>query len=80
MNEIKISKEAVEFGGIKLKVIEGGFGEDCKILTTNQIAEIHNMEIKHVNELFFNNIARFKEGVDFIDLKVVVGIDHKLLK
>ena len=80
MNEIKISKEVVEFGGIKLKVIEGGFGEGYKILTTNQIAEIHNMEVKHVNELFFNNVIRFKDGIDFIDLKVVVGIDHNLLE
>ncbi|MCT8896035.1 ORF6N domain-containing protein, partial [Clostridioides difficile] len=34
------------------------------------IAEIHNRELKHINELINNNIKRFKTNIDIIDLKV----------
>jgi len=69
-----------EFMGKSIKIIEGGFGEDCKVVTTLQLSEIHNVEIKHLNELFNNNINRFKENIDYIDLKVVATDDYKLLE
>ena len=69
-----------EFMGRNIKIIEGGFGEDCKVVTTLQLSEIHNVEIKHLNELFNNNINRFKENIDYIDLKVVATDDYKLLE
>lgn len=30
------------------------------------MAEIHNRELKHVNELINNNIKRFKDGIDIL--------------
>lgn len=79
MKELKV-KGTQEFMGKQIKVIEGGFGEDCKVVSTLQLSLIHDVEIKHLNELFNNNYSRFKEGIDYIDLKVVVGDDYKLLE
>ena len=79
MKELKV-KGTQEFMGKQIKVIEGGFGEDCKVVSTLQLSSIHDVEIKHLNELFNNNYSRFKEGIDYIDLKVVVGDDYKLLE
>ena len=56
----------------------GGFGEGKRCLIDKQIAEIHNMEIKHIRENINGNIKRFKQGVDYIDLKVVGDGDHNL--
>ena len=39
-----------EFMGKSIKIIEGGFGEDCKVVTTLQLSEIHNVEIKHLSQ------------------------------
>lgn len=58
-----------KINGKEIKVIEGGFGEGCKILTDKQIAEIHNMENKNVRSRINDNIIRFKDGIDIIDLK-----------
>ena len=53
------------------KLIEGGFGEGKRCLTDKAIAEIHNMEVKHVRELINKNIKRFKNNIDLVDLKQV---------
>lgn len=70
MNKI-IYKGVKEFNGKEIKVLEGGFGENKRILTEKQIANVHNMEIKEVRKsikrLVLNN--RMKEDVDFIDIK-----------
>ena len=67
MNELKISGTQI-FMGINIPIIEGGFGENCKVITTKTISEIHGVEIKRINELINNNIKRFKENIDIIDL------------
>lgn len=56
----------------EIPIIEGGFGEGKRCLTDKAIAEIHNMETRHVRELINRNITRFKNNIDFIDLK---GVD-----
>ena len=58
-----------EFMGKELPIIEGGFGDNCRILTDKQISEIHDMENKNVRARIKDNILRFKEGIDFIDIK-----------
>ena len=55
--------------GINIPVIEGGFGENQKVILAKTIAEIHEMELKKVNELINKNIDEFEHGVDIIDLK-----------
>lgn len=49
--------------------IEGGFGEDCKIILVKDIANIHNLQVKYINKQINNNRKRFKDGIDIIDLK-----------
>ena len=62
-----------EFNGKEIKVIEGGFGENCRVLTDRQISEIHDMEAyevrKSMNRLIEKN--RLKVDVDYIDLKSI---------
>lgn len=72
MNELVIRGEK-DFMGVKIKIVEGGFGENQRVLTDRMIAEIHGMENRHVRERINLNIKRFKENVDFIDLKQRVG-------
>lgn len=57
-----------QINGKEIKVIEGGFGEGQKILFGKQIAEIHSIEVKRINELINNNIKRFKVDIDVIDV------------
>ncbi|MDM8551956.1 ORF6N domain-containing protein [Desulfobacterales bacterium HSG2] len=44
-----------------------------------QVAELHDYELRHVNELVVNNLEWFDEGIDFIDLKsAIVTNDSKI--
>lgn len=52
----------------EIPVVCGGFGENKKCISDKSIAEIHNMQTRHVRELINRNINRFKESIDFIDL------------
>lgn len=71
-NDLIISGKQ-DFMGKEIPVIHGGFGENKKCICDKTIAEIHSMENKHVRERINQNIKRFKEDVDFIDLKQRVG-------
>lgn len=68
MNEIMI-KGTQEFMGKEIQVVLGGFGADKRVMLAKTIAEIHGVEVKAVNRLISNNISRFKESIDVIDLK-----------
>ena len=72
MNEIKVTGKQ-EFMGLDIPVILGGFGEGKKCISDKTIAEIHGMEPKHVRERISQNIKRFNENVDYIDMKQRVG-------
>lgn len=78
MNELKVTGKQ-DFMGKEIPVVLGGFGVGKKCISDKTIAEIHGMEIKHVRELINRNIARFKPGIDCLDLKVVVQNDDNLL-
>nr|MBA5588933.1 ORF6N domain-containing protein [Anaerobacillus isosaccharinicus]QOY38538.1 ORF6N domain-containing protein [Anaerobacillus isosaccharinicus] len=63
--------------------ITGGFGPNKKAMLVKHIADIHNKQLKHVNELINSNKHRFRENVDIIDVKqkkdfVVVLTDHNI--
>lgn len=49
--------------------IEGGFGQGKKAMLVKEIADIHNRPFGKVNELINNNIKRFKNSIDILDLK-----------
>lgn len=53
----------------EIPVVSGGFGENKKCISDKTVAEIHGMKTYHVREVINRNINRFKESIDFIDLK-----------
>lgn len=67
-----------QFMGKEIPVVLGGFGENCKVVTDKMVAEIHNTEAREVRRLIKDNLKRFKESIDFIDLKKGVGDTHTL--
>lgn len=77
MKQLKVNGTQ-QFMGKDIPVVLGGFGEGQKCICDKTIAEIHGMETKHVRERINQNIQRFKENVDFIDLKQRVGESHTL--
>lgn len=77
MNELRVTGKQ-KIGNIEFTGIEGGFGKEKKAMTVKDIAGIHGKEVKHVNELVNRNINRFKNGIDLLDLKVVVLNDYNL--
>ena len=68
MNEIKVVGKQ-KFMDKEIIQLEGGFGKGKRILTDKMVAEIHGIQNKHVRETINKNIKRFKESIDFIDLK-----------
>ena len=65
-----------EFMGKEIPVISGGFGEDRKCICDKTVAEIHNQPVPEIRRRINDNISRFKENIDFIDLKNVMGKSH----
>ena len=74
MNEITISGTQ-NFMGVKIPIIEGGFGDSKKSITDKSISEIHNTQNYKIRERINDNIKRFKEGIDYIDLKGILDTD-----
>lgn len=68
MNNLTI-KGTRKFSGIEIPVVLGGFGEDKKCLSDKTIAEIHNQPVPEIRKSIGRNIERFKENVDYIDLR-----------
>ncbi|MCM3223359.1 ORF6N domain-containing protein [Bacillus cereus] len=69
--------------GYQFTGIEGGFGKGKKAMLVKEIAEIHEKEVKHINQRINENRSRFKDGIDIVDLKGTtfeVGLtDHNIL-
>ena len=57
--------------GIEVPIVYGGFGKNQKVMLAKTVAEIHNIELKVVNQNIKRHINDdyFEEGIDFIDLK-----------
>ena len=56
-------KGTQEFLGKQIPVVYGGFGINQKVVLAKTIAEIHGMEVKHVNEDINNYRNRLKMGL-----------------
>lgn len=69
MNELKING-IQKFMGINIPVIEGGFGENCRVVSAKVISNIHKMRLSDVNASINRLIdrKRIKEGIDYINL------------
>lgn len=68
INKIML-KGQQEIMGIKVPVVEGGFGEGQKVMLAKTIAELHNIRLLDVNALINEHINEFQEGKDILDLK-----------
>ena len=77
MNEI-IIKGKQNFMGIDIPVVLGGFGANKKCISDKTIAEIHNQSTIAIRRRITDNIQRFRENVDIIDLKQRMGESHTL--
>lgn len=68
MNKILVKGTQI-FLGKEIPVIEGGFGENQKVMLVKTVAEIHRVALGDLNKLINNNINEFEFGIDIIDLK-----------
>ena len=69
----------MNFMGIDIPVVSGGFGEGKMCVTDKTVAEIHGQETREIRRRINDNIRRFKDGIDYIDLKIVVDESHNNL-
>lgn len=67
------------FMGMEIPVIEGGFGNGCKCITEKTISEIHDVPAREIRRLVKDHIIRFRNGIDYIDLKDVGNAHDNLL-
>lgn len=67
-NEILVTGKQT-FMNKEIPVVLGGFGEGKKCICDKIIADIHGINTFDVRRRITDNIKRFKENVDFIDLK-----------
>lgn len=69
MNDIKINGTQI-FMGIEIPVIEGGFGKNCRVVSAKTISQIHNTNLKEINQSINRLIKknRIKESVEYIDM------------
>ena len=74
MKEIRITWTQ-EFFGKNIPVIEGGFSEEQRIMTVQQIAVLHDMKSFEINRLITENEKEFEEGIDILNL-LKVGNTH----
>ncbi|MDF3004816.1 MAG: hypothetical protein K0S22_1288, partial [Oscillospiraceae bacterium] len=77
MNALKITGKQ-NFMGKDIPVILGGFGADKKCISDKTIAEIHGMREPDVRRRIVDNVKRFTESVDFVDLAQRVDETHTL--
>nr|WP_288976562.1 ORF6N domain-containing protein [uncultured Blautia sp.] len=67
MNELKVTGSQ-KFMGKEIPVVAGGFGKKEKCVSDKTVAEIHGMNVFDVRRRITDNIKRFKENIDYIDL------------
>lgn len=58
-----------QFMSHEIPVVLGGFGPDAKCVSDKTIAEIHEQPEREIRKSINRNISRFRENVDYIDLK-----------
>lgn len=79
-NKIQVTGKQT-FMGMEIPIIEGGFGEGCKCVTAQTVAQIHSTPLKEINQSINRLIkkSRLTENIDYIDmfssdiLKVTAG-------
>lgn len=59
----------MNFMGLEIPVVSGGFGESKMCILAKTVAEIHGVTVAEVNQNIKRNEKRFTVGKDIIDLK-----------
>lgn len=77
MNELMLNGSQ-KFMENKIPVISGGFGIGKRCMSDKTIADIHGMRNFDVRRRISDSIKRFKENVDYIDLKQRMHEAHTL--
>ncbi|QTA88370.1 ORF6N domain-containing protein [Desulfonema magnum] len=72
MNELTLGNEIVTINNHAVKKIYGGFGDNQPCILAKQIAELHERELMHINEVINKNLDWFDEKVDILNLKSVI--------
>lgn len=72
MNDIQVSG-VQQFMGKEIPIVYGGFGKDKKCICDKTIAILHNQPVYEIRRRINDNIKRFEESIDFIDLKKGMG-------
>ncbi|GEM_PF-3078578 len=67
MNKIQICGTQ-KFMGIEIPIVEGGFGENQKVILASTVAEIHEVRLNDIQDLIKQNIVEFELGIDLLDL------------
>lgn len=78
MNELMISGTQ-SFMEKEIPVVSGGFGIGKRCMTDRTIAEIHDQPDREIRRRITDNVKRFKEDIDFIDLQKDVALSHNNL-
>lgn len=68
MNDL-VFKGQINIDNMKFNHIEGGFGNGKKSILAKDIANIHDREVKVINQSINMNRQRFKDGIDIFDLR-----------
>lgn len=68
MSELLV-KGTQKFMGKEIPVVEGGFGEGQKVVLAKTIAEIHETELRIINQTIQRHIDEFEIGIDLLDLR-----------
>ena len=77
MNELTINGTQ-SFMEKEIPVVSGGFGIGKRCMSDKTIADIHSQPEREIRRRITDSIKRFKENIDFIDLKQRVGESHTL--
>lgn len=78
MFSLKVKGKQI-FLGHQIPIIEGGFGEQERVLMAKTIGEFHNIRTYDINRLINTNIDKFVENVDLINIYEQV-IKDKVLR
>lgn len=68
-----------KFLGIEIPIIAGGFGEGKRCILAKDIAKIHGVELRVINQAINRNLDEFEEGVDILELLGVTNCDTQIL-
>lgn len=78
MNDLIVNGKQ-NFMGKEIPVVLGGFGDGKKCICDKTISEIHNQPVPEIRRRINDNISRFKERIDFIDLKAIAQNDNNIV-